>query len=272
MSHPCACGLSLSIALESHVGGGEREEGEHETHVSTPPTVAQMAPQAVLLLGDSNFSFYGTRRQPWRWVSRWTCGTIEYPSLIRRMQDAAPCPVAYIPLPQLRGLNSVEMLLESTARLLPKPAVCLVAAGQNDADEWSRYSTRGPVELQAEFRAVMLRRVRRLETILMRADLQPIWILPFDYPEGQFTPLYTDLVAQLREVLQEHTQHLAIDIRLQFEDDQYHLLPWVRRNLAHWLWNAVATGSVLPPKSAPPLLARLGRKVGHWVNWVCAYR
>ena len=35
---PCACGLSLSIALESHVGGGEREEGEHGTQASTLST------------------------------------------------------------------------------------------------------------------------------------------------------------------------------------------------------------------------------------------
>ena len=47
----------------------------------------------------------------------------------------------------------------------------------------------------------MRQRVGRLQGLLQQLGLQQIWVLPFDDPSGQFTPLYQDLVKGYVEVL-----------------------------------------------------------------------
>ena len=160
-----------------------------------------MAPASVIIIGDSNVSYSSTRRQPWRWVSQHSCGTFQFPPMVEILQRLAPCPVAYVPLPQLRVLHNISLTLQMTAHTLPKPCTAIILAGQNDADEWSRYSTRCPEELKGNFCATMRQRVRWLQGLLQQLGLQQIWVLPFDDPSGQFTPLYQDLVKGYVEVL-----------------------------------------------------------------------
>ena len=207
-----------------------------------------MSYSSLLVVGDSNVSYYGTTRQPWDWIARRSCGLLNFPCMIQELRRAASCPVAYVPLSQLRGLGNITLLLESTLSVLPKPTLVLILVGQNDADEWSRYSTRGPLELSASFRDTMARRVTRLDQMITRGGAQSVWILPFDDPSGQFTPLYLGLVSLLTEVVQDVTHHIEVALPLRFEVDQYHLTPFSRTRLAHWLWDTLAAREVTPPQ------------------------
>lgn len=80
-----------------------------------------MAPASVIIIGDSNVSYSSTRRQPSRWVSQHSCGTFQFPPMVEILQRLAPCPVAYVPLPQLRVLHNISLTLQMTAHTLPKP-------------------------------------------------------------------------------------------------------------------------------------------------------
>ena len=56
----------------------------------------------------------------------------------------------------------------------------------------------------------MRQRVRWLQGLLQQLGLQQIWVLPFDDPSGQFTPLYQDLVKGYVEVLKAASAHLTV--------------------------------------------------------------
>ena len=227
-----------------------------------------MAYSSLLVVGDSNVSYYGTTRQPWDWIARRSCCLLDFPCMIQELRRAASCPVAYVPLFQLRGLGNITLLLDSTLSVLPKPTLVLILVGQNDAGEWSRYSTRGPLELSASFRDTMARRVTRLDQMITREGVQSVWILPFDDPSGQFTPLYLGLVSLLTEVVQDVTHHIEVALPLRFEVDQYHLTPLSRTRLARWLWDTLAARQETPPRR--PLLRHCLLLIARWHGRGCS--
>ena len=222
-------------------------------------------PESILVIGDSNVSYSGTCQQPWRWAGRHSCGTLHFPSMVELLQRTAPCPVGYVPLPQLRGAHDSDLTIRMAAQTLPRPCAAVILVGQNDADEWSRYSTRGPEDLKQNFRLTMHRRVLRLQDLLLGLSLTPVWVLPFDDPKGEFTPLYQELVQQYSQLLHAVARHLMIAIPLQFETDQYHLLPASRVALATCLCQAVREECWTAPADLSDGRRALGLRLAGWI-------
>ena len=114
--------------------------------------MAQDMAASILLLGDSNLSYAGDSG---RWRRLWSClrGT-EDTSVVERTCGHAGCAVSF-PLQQLR-LGQRELLsLVTVVAELPSPTWAYIHAGQNDADYWSRRSTRTE-ELEDTFRQHLL--------------------------------------------------------------------------------------------------------------------
>ena len=107
----------------------------------------------------------------------------------------------------------------------------LVLFGQNDADSVSRNSTRKMTEAKEDFRQMVNAKYDEMERDMAPYPQVKIhFAIPFDDPDGDFTDLYKELVANLTEIIQ--TRFRPSDRVVEFGPfttfvarDNYHLVP-----------------------------------------------
>ena len=196
---------------------------------------------SVLLLGDSNLSY---THGGGRWAS-----LLPYLrhrqvfSVAEQVCEGEGCFV-FFPLQQLRLGSRERLALRTLIRHLPSPTWAFIHAGQNDADHWSRMSTRTH-ELAGAFRDHLRSTLERLETGLCDLGIQRVlWATPFDDPEGGFTREYQVCVSILDDCIRTRLHWSYAPLPCDFEEDRYHLNPQGRRRYAQSMHAALRGGMV----------------------------
>ena len=132
-------------------------------------------------------------------------------------------------------MQTVETILETLQQHSSVVAVhLLVLTGQNDADSYSRKSTRHAAETRASFKEFVALEIAALEQRMSRFPQVTIhWMKPFDKPDTEaFTPLYVELVQVLSNEINLRPHVVEVDTLDAFELDDYHLLLSGRTQLA----------------------------------------
>ena len=205
-----------------------------------------MSPGSLLFIGDSNLTYAGSTIW-WRRLLSRLLGTY-WASTLDHLIALAPCRVMYIPLAMLSESRKLEPSLYVTVQALPTPVIAILLCGQNDADWWSRQSTRVGGDLEAEFDAYLARRHYSITQRVLRAGCQQaIWVAPFDDDSSCFTTAYSSLVGVLERSVITRTHHIVVVSPRQYEDDHYHLTPPERRMLAARILGEALTDRIRPP-------------------------
>ena len=210
--------------------------------LSVQPPGSSMA-ASILLLGDSNLSFHDSAYQWWRTrggMARQWEGSVAWQAC--RQGNS----MAFFPMQQLRLGHREALAILTVVRNLPSPTWAFVHAGQNDADYWSRRSTRTE-DLGRTFGLHVRQVVRELERLLHELGiLRVMWAMPFDDPGGGLTTEYRLCVAVLVECLRERRHWCHVPQDSDFLEDRYHLNKEGRERyalaLTTMLWNADSWG------------------------------
>ena len=109
----------------------------------------------------------------------------------------------------------------------------LVLSGQTDADNASRSSTRNSQDIRDEFRAFVKWSIQDMTTTMAVFPQVVIhWIEPFDDSSAVFTPLYDNLVDDLKEIVRNQDHMVKFGPFVSFEADHYHLSESERQTIA----------------------------------------
>ena len=211
-------------------------------------TRARDEPEKILILfGDSNFyycprSFFA--RLLGRFWSRDSVADLVHAQLPGRTILFSLSSIDY----RVSTLVTLETVLETLQSVNPSTTVSiLVLTGQNDADHFSRRSTRNAHEIRAQYRELIQKKATELENHIGKfPQVKIYWVVPFDDPRATFAPLYNDLVCDLKEEIRSRTRILEFGPFTSFEDDQYHLNTDDRQlfasQLLEWFANSTAIG------------------------------
>ena len=139
--------------------------------------------------------------------------------------------------------------LETILTLNPNLEVhVLVLLGQNDADSASRSCTRNSQEIRDHFCDFIELRIQTMNKAMAAfPQVTTHWVKPFDDPDAEFTPLYVNLVEDLKECVEKQDQVLNFGPFVSFEADHYHLTTSEREKFAAQIldWCAGAESFVL---------------------------
>jgi len=133
-------------------------------------------------------------------------------------------------------MKQLQTSLETLLALHPNADVhVLVLVGQNDADAASRESTSVSAERIDQFRQFIKDKAQKLEDDLMQFREATIhWVIPFDDPKAEWTPLYVQLVEELKRMISLRQSVVSeFGPFSSFEVDQYHLVTEERTKFAN---------------------------------------
>ena len=135
--------------------------------------------------------------------------------------------------------------LETILSLSPDIEVhVLVLAGQNDADNASRSCTRNSQDIRDQFREFVEWSIQdMITTMAVFPQVATHWVEPFDDSDAEFTPLYVNLVEDLKEIVGKQEHVVKFGTFVSFEADHYHLTTSERQKFATQIldWFAGAT-------------------------------
>ena len=200
------------------------------------------------MFGDSNFFYY-----PSTFLSKYLGSFWVHKSVAGMVHDALPSRVILVSSSYLQVRAScmqyLTTTLETILSLNPNLKVhVLVLAGQNDADSASRSCTRNSQEIRNHFRELIEMRIQAMNTAMAAfPQVTTHWVKPFDDPDAEFTPLYVNLVADLKEFVGKQNHVLNFGPFVSFEADHYHLTTSERQKFAKQIvdWCAGAESFVL---------------------------
>ena len=200
------------------------------------------------MLGDSNFFYY-----PSSFMSKYLGRFWVQKSVADIVHEALPGRVILVSSTYLQVRAScmqyLATTLETILTLNPNVEVhVLVLLGQNDADSASRSCTRNSHEIRAHFCDFIESRIQSMNKAMAAfPQVTTHWVKPFDDPDAEFTPLYVNLVEDLKECVEKQDQVLNFGPFVSFEADHYHLTTSEREKFAAQIldWCAGAESFVL---------------------------
>ena len=119
----------------------------------------------------------------------------------------------------------LEDLIMNGSNRVPTEVIFWI--GQNDADSFSRKSTRHAEELKISFKHYLQRHIQKIKSCFASYEHVTLrWVLPMDDDKGAFLELYKQMVAILHDVYVEESTCLKIKGNEDFvyEWDQYHFV------------------------------------------------
>ena len=209
-----------------------------------PPRVHERAP-LIILFGDSNF-FYGGTRVTWlRWLE-WCCGkNPNVADIIKADLEAEGFKVVRFRAHDWKGFHDKHAMIvtDFTAHHRGR-RVAVLWVGQNDAHDASRASAKDPTDHIQSFVEHATNNIQWFENFWNQIDVETMWVLPVDDEQSCFTEVYVGMVKGLNEKIKEICPDNHIDLKpventYKFESDKFHFLPETRFKIAKLIYRSV---------------------------------
>ena len=186
-------------------------------------------PPLLILLGDSNLHYTGTKDVVGKWMHR-AFGTYwSYPSVAEIVARELPGCLVRV---HSHGLHVPGQTLDTIAEFChadpEREKHILILVGQNDAHQWSLPGTTRVEDLAVsmeEFRAWVLRQMERLGDFMNGLPHTTLhWAVPFDDSPDHFIQAYVSMCDILKEEIKKLPGAVILGDYNNFENDHYHLM------------------------------------------------